>query len=197
MLEAIGRRSNPDPAGRRRTDPGLHPPGGVQPGDGKRPAGPPSPGCSTASRLPRPSWTPWPQDPRRPRGPAVRRAGGGTGRPVAAGHLRRPVPLICRELGLPGPEEPWIYGSISLGPEGRKRLLDRLERLLDAVRTGRFSPCLPRPGRGPLRLHLLPGGAVHEGRMERTPFPHLLPPCWTAFMRNGSTWSGSSSGDRI
>lgn len=78
-------------------------------------------------------------------------------------------PLICRELAFQAGGAVDIRLNI-LGPEGRKRLLDRLERLLDAVRTGRFSPCLLARDGAPSDFTFFPV-EQYEGRMERTPFP--------------------------
>ena len=78
-------------------------------------------------------------------------------------------PLICRELAFQAGGAVDIRLNI-LGPEGRKRLLDRLERLLDAVRTGRFSPCLLARNGAPSDFTFFPV-EQYEGRMERTPFP--------------------------
>ena len=78
-------------------------------------------------------------------------------------------PLVCRELAFRSGGAVDVRLNI-LGPEGRKRLLDRLEDLLDAVRAGRFSPCLLTRDGAPSDFTFFPV-EQYEGRMERITFP--------------------------
>ena len=80
-----------------------------------------------------------------------------------------------------------------LGPEGRKRLLDRLEDLLDAVRAGPLLPLSPHTGRCPSDFTFFPVEQYEGAGWSASPSPPSLP-CWTASMRAGSTWSGSNRG---
>ena len=82
-------------------------------------------------------------------------------------------PLICRELAFQAGGAVDIRLNI-LGPEGRKRLLDRLERLLDAVRTGRFSPCLLARDGAPPTSPSSRWSSMRAG--WSAPLPHLLRP---------------------
>ncbi len=93
------------------------------------------------------------------------------------------------------PEEPWIYGSISWVP-----------RAVNGFWTGwsacwtlsarAASPPASSPGTGPPPTSPSSRWSSMRAGWSAPPSPPS-PPCWTAFMRNGSTWSGSSSGDRI
>ena len=78
-------------------------------------------------------------------------------------------PLICRELAFQSGGAVDVRLNL-LGPEGCRRLLDRLEDLLDAVRAGRFSPCLLTRDGAPSDFTFFPV-EQYEGRMERIPFP--------------------------